>query len=155
MEKIKNLIFILVLFFCTNIYSQIDYTTEQLNTILINVDSKATLLLASQTIDASVAVGKVCELTTSGWNEADATAEGTADGLLGICTYVNTGVGTIIIQGIYTTTGLSAGTLYWLSETEGQWTSTKPTTVGTIVKFVGQAISTTQLLLWNNLWLEN
>jgi len=109
LAKIKNLVFIFILLFCTNIYSQgIDYTTAQLNTILINVDSKATLLLASQTIDGSVTVGEVCELTTSGWNEADASAEATADGLLGI--YL--GSNKVVVQGVYTTTGITAGTLY-------------------------------------------
>lgn len=110
-----------------------------------------TIMASMQTINGSVSAGEVVELTDTGWDEADATAESTADGIIGI--YI--GDNRVLIQGVYTTTSLSAGSLYWLSETEGLYTSTKPTTAGTIVKFVGQAISSTKLLLMNNLWIEN
>jgi len=136
------------------LWAQLDYTTSELNYyihVVEDTDSLGISRLSTQTIDGSVTVGEVCEFTSSGWDEADASAEATADGILGI--YLGSNV--ILINGVYTTTGLTAGTIYWLSETEGQWTSTKPTTGGTILKAVGQALSTTQLLVSPNIWAEN
>lgn len=167
--KVKPIMLILlVLLLASNVFAQsiqgLNYT--EINRILHGVnywlnspDSTTTILTLkngttvwiNQTIDGSVTTGEVCELTSSGWNEADASAEATCDGLIGI--YLGSNV--VVTQGIYVTTGLTAGNLYWVSETEGAYTSTKPTTAGTIVKFVGQAISTTQLLLFQNIWLEN
>ena len=140
-------------------YTEVTRILHGVNYWLNSPDSTTTILTLrngttvwiGQTIDGSVTAGEVCELTSSGWNEADASAESTCDGLIGI--YL--GSNTVLTQGIYTTTGLTAGNLYWVSEAEGQWTSTKPSTAGTIVKFIGQAISTTKLLLFSNIWLEN
>ena len=140
-------------------YTEIARILHGVNYWLNSIDSTTTILTLkngttvwiSQTIDGSVTTGEVCELTSSGWNEADASAEATCDGLIGI--YL--GSNTVLTQGIRVTSGLTAGSLYWVSETEGAYTSTKPSTAGTIVKFVGQAISTTQLLLFQNIWLEN
>ena len=140
-------------------YTEINRILHGVNFWLNQPDSTSTILTLkngttvwiNQTIDGTVTTGEVCELTSSGWNEADASAEATCDGLIGI--YLGSNV--VVTQGIYITTGLTAGALYWVSETEGAYTTTKPTTAGTIVKFLGQAISTTQLLLFQNVWLEN
>jgi hypothetical protein len=140
-------------------YTEITRILHGVNYWLNSPDSTTTILTLrngttvwiNQTIDGSVTIGEVCEITSSGWNEADASAEATCDGLIGI--YLGSNV--VVTQGIYVTTSLTAGNLYWVSETEAAYTSTKPTTAGTIVKFVGQAISTTQLLLFQNVWLEN
>ena len=137
----KKFLFLILLLFSTIANAQLSYNTNQVNTILINVDQKATLQMTNQTIDGSVTIGDVCELTSTGWNKADASAEATADGVLGI--YLGSNI--VLIQGIYTTVGLSAGTLYWLSETEGQWNSLKPSPPS-IIRFVGQGLSTTAML---------
>jgi hypothetical protein len=54
----------------------------------------------------------------------------------------NTGSG--LIQGEYTTTGLTAGAKYWVG-TSGNFTSTQPSADGSIVRYVGTALSTTKL----------
>lgn len=146
----KKMLFILIIFAFSVEAQNLSYTWQHLDTIIVDL-TVAKIKIDGQIIDGSVTAGEVCELTSSGWNEADASVEATADGILGI--YI--GSNEILLQGIYTTTGLTAGSLYWLSETEGQWTSIKPTSSGTIVKFIGQAISTTKLLIYNNIWGEN
>ena len=64
----------------------------------------------------------------------------------------NTGSG--LIQGEYTTTGLTAGAKYWVGSS-GNFTSTLPSSEGSIVRYVGTALSTT-VLEFNpdQTWLE-
>jgi len=149
-SMLKKIIYVILLS-AVSVFAQFTsvHTGEHVDSSVTAYDF-AILQLEGQTIDGSVTAGEVCELTSSGWNEADASAESTADGVLGI--YL--GSNQVLLSGIYTTTGLTAGSLYWLSETEGQWTSTMPTATGTIVKFIGQAISTTKLVVFQNIWLE-
>lgn len=52
--------------------------------------------------------------------------------------------GSAVIQGKFTTTGLTAGENYWIG-TNGNYTSTQPTGDGDIVRYVGSALSTTEL----------
>lgn len=60
-----------------------EHTGQHIDSTISNIDL-AILKLDGQTIDGSVTAGEVCELTATGWNEADASAEATADGILGI-----------------------------------------------------------------------
>ena len=54
-------------------------------------------------------------------------------------------MGTFHLFGVYTTTGLTAGSRYYVSTTAGDWTATTPSAAGDFVREIGQAISTTKL----------
>ena len=51
------------------------------------------------------------------------------------------------VTGSVTLSGLTAGSAYFLSETTGQITTTIPTASGSVVAYIGQALSSTNLLL--------
>jgi len=114
-------------------------TTPQLGGDL-DYNSKG-LIIASQTIDGGVSTGNLVYLDTTTWKQADADAITTATGVLGI--YL--GSNNILIDGVWTTTGLTAGSDYYMSTTAGGITTTAPSTTGDIVRFVGTALSTTLL----------
>lgn len=78
----------------------------------------------------------------------DADASSTTAGLLAMTTgTVNeNATGEFLLEGIYTTSGLTAGATYYVSTTAGAITSTAPTGTGDAVRIVGYAISST--LLW-------
>lgn len=71
------------------------------------------------------------------WSQADASAESTTKGMLGI--RVNST--TVLTHGVYTTTGLTPAAQYYVSETAGGITSTS----GQIARIIGYALSTTEL----------
>jgi hypothetical protein len=102
--------------------------------------------------------GDLCYLNSDGeMYLADADAEATADTLLAICTESLTdgNPGTFIIRGRYTTSGLTAGAVYYVSTTAGDWTATAPSGTGDIVRIVGYALSTTVLLFMpDNTYVE-
>lgn len=77
----------------------------------------------------------------------DANAEASAKGALYIAFGAITAnnVGTFQRGGEYTTTGLSAGAIYYGSETPGEITTTPPATPGAIVRKIGFAQSSTVL----------
>ena len=50
-----------------------------------------------------------------------------------------------LVQGIYTTTGLTAGSKYWVGVSGGTYSNMQPTADNSIVRYIGTAISTTQL----------
>ena len=54
-------------------------------------------------------------------------------------------LGTFIVQGNVTTTGLTSGATYFVSTTAGEYTSTVPSTTGQFVRAIGVATSTTNL----------
>ena len=105
----------------------------------------------SETIDGGVSTGNIVYYDSSSWKQADASAEATADGRLGL--YL--GSNEVMFEGEYTTTGLTAGAIYYLSETAGGVTSTVPSASGAIVRPVGKAKSTT-VLMFNpsDTWVE-
>jgi len=76
------------------------------------------------------------------WNLADASSENTSKSMIGV--RINST--SVLTYGQYTTTGLVAGEIYYLSETSGEITNTYPTTTGTIVRILGYAISSTELM---------
>ena len=64
----------------------------------------------------------------------------------------------VLEWGEYTTTGLTKGAQYWLSQTAGEWviTASRPSTSGTQVRYLGQAKSTTILEFKpSSTWVEN
>lgn len=71
--------------------------------------------------------------------------------IVGVCRTGASADATVYVQqsGIYTTTGLTANTIYYVSNTAGAYTSTTPTMVSSSVipQQVGIALSTTQLLI--------
>ena len=95
-----------------------------------------------------VTAGDVCYYTSSGtWIKAQANALATTKGLLGIAkTTETTGNPVVcILTGHYTTTGLSAGSVYYLDPSvAGGWTTTLPTGAN-YTRILGYALSTTVL----------
>ncbi len=106
--------------------------------------------LAEEFIAAStLSGGDLCYLDGSGEMDlADADAETTADTLLAVATEgINAASsGAFLLLGKHVTTGLTTGSVYYVSTTAGDWTSTNPSVSGDIVRIVGYALSTTTLL---------
>lgn len=107
----------------------------------------------------SLAVGDLCYLKSDGkmW-KVDATAESTSKGLLAVAneTLATDSTGVFTLYGPIPATSLTAGAEYYISETAGNYTTTKPTTSGSIVRLVGYAINTTTLLFFpDKTYLEN
>lgn len=142
----------------SNIQSNLSITESQisdLGTYLENVVDDTTpqiggdldwnsngLKLVSQTVGGSN--GNVVYLSGSNtWSQADASAEATCSDALGI----RISATEVLTHGVYTTSGLTAGSLYYVSETAGAITTTKPTTSASIVRSIGSALSTTELLV--------
>lgn len=99
------------------------------------------LILESQTIDAGVSTGNLVYYDGTDWNQTDADAESSASKMLGI--YL--GSNAVLIYGIWTTTGLTNGSIYYVSTAGGGITTTAPSATGDIVRVIGYAVSTTQL----------
>ena len=96
----------------------------------------------------SLVAGNLCYMNGVGkMAKADADAEATCDTLLAMCldTISADATGTFLIFGKWTTSGLTAGVEYWVSETEGEITLTRPTTATHIVRHIGTSLSTTVL----------
>lgn len=103
---------------------------------------------ATLTAGATLAAGDLCYMAGDGNMElANAGAEATCDTLLAICleSLSDTEAGEFLLFGNYTTSGLTAGSNYYVHTTAGDWTATAPTGTGKIVRLVGTAISTTVL----------
>lgn len=77
------------------------------------------------------------------WSQADASAEATIDTMIAI----RISATEVLTHGVYTTSGLTAGSIYYISETSGAITTTAPTTSGAIVRSIGYALSTTELFV--------
>lgn len=74
------------------------------------------------------------------WSQADADAVATTAGALGI----RISASEVLLRGIYTTTGLTAGSTYYVSTTLGGITTTAPSATGDVVRIVGYALTTTE-----------
>ena len=107
--------------------------------------------LIGQTVGGSD--GEVVYLSDSTtWSQADATAESTCSNMLGI----RISTTEVLTHGVYTTTGLTAGAIYYVSETAGAITTTKPSTSTSIVRVLGYALNTTELFVDpDKTWVEN
>ena len=102
------------------------------------------------TAAVSLVDGDLCYLDASGdMAKADASANTTADTLLAMCTETIGAAsdGLFMVFGKYTTTGLTAGAVYYVSETTGAITSTQPTATDAVIRVVGFAVSTTVLYM--------
>ena len=101
----------------------------------------------TETAGESLIAGDWCYLKSDGkfW-KTDASAEATSKGLLYMSTAVISAdaTGEFIEDGEITLSSLTAGSTYYLSETAGAMTTTKPVTSGAIVRIVGYAKSTTK-----------
>ena len=115
----------------------VDDTTPQLGGDL-DYNSNG-LKIVGQTIGGSN--GDLVYLSGSlTWSQANADAEVTCSGMLGI----RISATEVLTQGVYTTTGLTAASTYYASTTAGGITTTVSSTTGDIVRIVGYALSTTE-----------
>ena len=116
----------------------------------INIDSKTATInqIRQFTVGEAVVEDDVVYFKSDGkmW-ETDADAETTSIGTLGIVTETCSAdtVCKILIGGSKVTTGLTTGSLYYLSTTKAGWTTTAPSATGDVVRPIGQAFSTTEL----------
>ena len=115
----------------------VDDTTPQLGG---NLDWNSNgIMLVGQTVGGSD--GDLVYLSSANtWSQADADAESTCSGMLGI----RISSTTVLTHGVYTTSGLTAGSKYYASTTAGGMTTTAPSATGDIVRIVGYALSTTE-----------
>ncbi len=98
----------------------------------------------------SLVNGDYCRMNSSAkMVKIDASAEATATGIFAVCTETLAldAVGKFNTSGRFTTTGLTAGSLYYASTTSGAITATAPSSAGEIVRLIGQALSTTVLFI--------
>lgn len=133
----------------------VDDTTPQLGG---NLDINGKAITAILTAGTSLANGDLCYMQSDGeMYLADADAASSSSGLLAICTESLTdgNSGTFVIGGVYTTSGLTTGSTYFVSTTAGDFTATAPNASGDIVRVVGYALSATQLLFMpSGAWVE-
>lgn len=89
-------------------------------------------------------------ISTGEWESAVASSEVNAKGLVGVA-LTTAAAGnplTVLIKGIYTTSGLIAGSTYYMHpSTGGSKTDTIPSTAGQVVRIIGYALSTTELFV--------
>lgn len=120
----------------------LSYTAHQVDSLLALAGNSVQSSISSQTVGGSN--GNVVYLSsTNTWSATDANAESTTAGMLGI--RISSTV--VLVRGIYVTSGLTAAATYYVSETTGAMTTTKPTTSGAIVRILGYALSTTVFYL--------
>lgn len=116
----------------------VDDTTPELGGDL-DLNSNG-MKLTSQTVGGSN--GDLVYLSGANtWSQTDADAESTSNGMLGI----RISATEVLIKGVYTTTGLTAASTYYVSTTAGGITTTAPSATGDVVRIVGYALSTTEL----------
>ena len=102
--------------------------------------------ITSQNTSAAGAAGDLMYLSAANtWALVDADADTTSTGMLGICLVDNATTGEILVKGMYTTSGLTSGNIYYVHTTAGDWTNTAPSGAGDIVRIIGYALSTTEL----------
>jgi len=122
-----------------------DDTTPQLGG---DLDLNEFALTRIETAGESLVAGNLCYLKSDGkyW-KADASVDTTCSQDLLMCdaTISADATGKFVEFGEWTTTGLTAGSIYYVSETGGAITTTAPTTSTSIVRIVGTALSTTVL----------
>lgn len=124
----------------------VEDTTPQLGG---NLDLNDKAITRIETAGESLVAGDLCYLKSDGkyW-KADASVDTTSSTDLLLCnaTIAADATGEFIEYGEYTTSGLTAGAIQYVSETAGAITETAPTTSTSIVRIVGYAKSTTILV---------
>lgn len=116
------------------------YSAGQLTGTLKNMNE-------TYTVGEAITAGQICYLKSDGkmW-KAKADVYNTSSFLLGIATtdISAEASGSFLIEGDYTDSSLTTGSIYYLSvSTAGQKTLTRPTTAGNIVRILGYATSPT------------
>lgn len=100
------------------------------------------------TAGENLVAGNVCYLKSDGkmW-KADSDAESTSSSMIvmALATINADASGQFLISGRYTTSGLTAGSKYFISGTAGAITTTAPSAASSVVRIVGYALSTTVL----------
>ncbi len=113
-----------------------------------NLDINGKGFTAELTAGELTAAGELFYLKDDGkmW-KADADAETTADTLLALATGVISAdaTGTFLLEGYYTGSGYTAGSIQYVSTTAGAFTETAPSASGDIVRIIGYNLSTTVL----------
>ena len=114
-------------------------------------DSMGIGLITGQTVAGSN--GDAVVLTSANtWSQADADTLANSTSMLGI----RVSATIVRVDNIYTTSGLTAGSVYYISTTAGGITATAPTTSTDIVRVIGYALSTTQLYVNpDKTWIVN
>ncbi|MCA9915281.1 MAG: hypothetical protein KC496_18135 [Anaerolineae bacterium] len=117
-------------------------------------------MIQTKTAAEDLADFEVAYINGSGTlNLADASAEATAKGALRLVNeaIANTASGEVLLPNtLKVTSGLTAGAVYYLSETAGAITVTPPSAPGTIVRVVGYAESATIFHFFpDNTYVEN
>jgi len=129
----------------TLIANVVEDTTPQIGGDL-DLNNKA--LTRIETAGESLVDGNLCYLKSDGkyW-KADASVDTTCkqDLLMANATISADATGKFVEFGEWTSSSLTAGSIYYVSETGGAITTTAPTTSTSIVRIVGTAISTTVL----------
>jgi hypothetical protein len=115
-------------------------------------------VVVAGTCGEDVTVGQLVYLKTSDskWWKADADLTATVDNIqLGLTQGSGSANGAItggvLVSGLHTTSGLTANSLYYASNTAGGIS----TTTGTLTKVIGQAVSTTKLLFNPNFYTNS
>lgn len=106
----------------------------------------------------SQTVGDVLYWNGTNWAQADASAESTASGLIGIATQTGNPGNGVLYQGFIQLAAApgTAGDVLYLSETAGGLTATAPTTSGAIIRVMGYDMDGAGLIYFNPSadWLE-
>lgn len=115
----------------------------------VNFDAQT----VSATAGEDIVAGELVYFKTSDqeWYKTDADTAATVEGVqLGIALGAGSDgaaiTGGVLVNGIYTTTGLTAGSEYYASNTAGAYS----TSAGTTSRKIGLALSTTQLFLYTS-----
>jgi len=116
----------------------------------LNLNSK--YVYNSFTFGENVTAGDLCYLKSDGklWKaKADATSTSSTLLAIAVSSVSANNSGNAVLTGAYTTSGLTAGSIYYVSDgTAGAITSTIPADDGDVVRIIGYALSTT--VLWFN-----
>jgi hypothetical protein len=107
----------------------------------------ASAITETITVGENVVAGDLVYLNTDTkyWKVSNATeATSSTELRLVNATILADASGGAIVQGRFTTTGLSSGSTYWVGAS-GNYTATQPTGNGDIVRYIGTAINSTEL----------
>lgn len=135
--------------------SKIEAAFRQVSeSFLTGIRTETDTLTAGETISA----GDICYLGLDGlMYKADASSADTSRNILGLSeSNLTSGQsGSFLFAGLYSTTGLEPGRVYYLSETAGEFTGVHPYTSGAVARVIGHGLSTT-VLFFNpdKTWVE-
>jgi hypothetical protein len=108
-------------------------------------DTSSGITISADVDTNTVGIGGVLLLGTDGsWDDADATIEATAAGMLSIAVEAATGTKVLLLQGMIQDAGTwdwTIGATLYLNTTVGQITETAPSGSGEIVRIIGYAMS--------------